>query len=237
MTMGAFNLDGPRLPPAAKGAARQLVVLLHGYGANGEDLIGLAPYLQQRLPEAAFVAPNAPEPVPGMPFGFQWFSLDGYDPERHRRNPAEAAASSREMARAAVRPAGVIDRFLDRELARWQVAPERLALVGFSQGTMMALHVGLRRAVAPAGILGFSGALLGGDDLKSEIRAKPPVSLIHGDADPVVPVAAMFGAVHGLNAVEVAVEWHVAPGLGHGIDADGIAIGGGFLETALNRAG
>ncbi len=233
MAIGAVSLEGPRVPPAANSTARQLVVILHGYGANGEDLIGLVPYLQRFLPEAAFAAPNAPEPVPGAPFGFQWFSLAGYDPEMHRRNPAEAANFYRQMGLAAVRPAGMIDRFLDRELERWQVPPERLALLGFSQGTMMALHVGLRRATAPAGILGYSGALLGGEQSRAEVCAKPPVLLVHGDADPVVPIAAMFGAVEGLNLAEVPVQWHVCPGLGHSIDPSGIEIGGRFLADVL----
>ena len=230
--MVSSKLDGPRLPPAS-GQAKQLVVLLHGYGADGNDLIGLAPYLQRLLPDAAFVAPNAPERVPGSPFGYQWYSLGNYDPNMMRRDPRHAAETYRRMQLGAEGVAATLNAFLDEELARLRFTDERLALVGFSQGTMMALYVGLRRPRAPACIVGFSGALVGGDRLKDEITVRPPVLLIHGDADPVVPIEAMFGAVEGLGAAGVAVQWHVSQGAAHTIAEDGFLMAGKFLAEHL----
>jgi phospholipase/carboxylesterase len=231
-----MNLDGPRVGPAAGGPARELVVLLHGYGADGSDLIGLAPHWQRVLPHAAFVSPHAPESIAGFPAqagGRQWFSLSSYDPGMLRRDPAHASGVYREMLDGANRAAPALQKFLDDELARCRLAPERLALVGFSQGTMMALHVGLRRRAGPAAIVGFSGALLGVDRLPAEITSRPPVLLVHGDADEVIPVQALFAAAQGLGAAGVVAEWHVASGLGHGIDPDGLALAGRFLANSL----
>ena len=232
----ASQLDGPRNLPAGGVQPDALVVLLHGYGADGNDLIELAPHWRRRLPRAAFVAPHAPERIPGMPYGFQWFSLAGYDPGQMRRDPRQAAEIYRRMETGAIAAAGLLDSFLDAELARHGLAPGRLALVGFSQGTMMALHVGLRRPVGPAAIVGFSGALVGGDRLKSEMACCPPVLLIHGDADEVVPVTALFGAAEGLAQAGVTVRWHIAPGLGHGIEPEGLEIAGQFLAQSLAGA-
>lgn len=226
-------LDGPRVLPAA-GPPDSLVVLLHGYGADGNDLIGLADPWKRWLPRTAFVSPNAPEPIPGMPFGRQWFGLAGYDPNQMRRDPRHTAAVYKGMATGAVKAAGALDAFLDAELARHKLSPDRMALVGFSQGTMMSLHVGLRRKTGLAGIVGFSGALVGGDALKAEIACRPPVLLIHGDADEMVPVTALFGALEGLKEAEVPVRWHVCPGLGHGIDPEGLQMAGQFLSLVLN---
>ena len=218
--MADAKLDRLVQPPTAGGAPRALVVLLHGLGANGADLMGLAPYWAERLPHAAFVAPDAPEPCDMAPFGFQWFSLQDRNPLAMMRGVAAAAP--------------VLDAFLDEVLAEQGLEGDRLALVGFSQGTMMSLHVGLRRARAPAAIVGFSGALLAGPELFLQIRARPPVLLIHGDADPVVPVSALDAAAIGLRAVGVAVETERRPGLGHSIDDVGLERGGAFLAHALN---
>ncbi len=212
------RLDGPRFGPKAGGAPRHLVVLLHGLGADGADLIGLAPDWAEALPEAAFVAPDAPHPCDMAPFGRQWFSVADRDPQR-------LAAGVRAAAPA-------VEAFLAAELARLDLPPSALALMGFSQGAMTALHVGLRGAVTPAAILAFSGALLGGDSLAAEIRARPPVLLVHGEADEIVPAAASRAAESALRAVAVPVASLFLPGLGHGIDAAGIAAG----ATALGRA-
>lgn len=227
------QLDGPRNLPPAGVTPDSLVVLLHGYGADGNDLIELAPHWRRQLPRTAFVAPHAPERIPGMPYGFQWFSLAGYDPNQMRRDPRHTAEIYRRMETGAIAAAGLLDRFLDDELARYGLPPGRLALVGFSQGTMMALHVGLRRPAAPAAIVGFSGALVGGDRLKDEIACRPPVLLIHGDADEMVPVTALFGATEGLAQAGITVRWHIAQGLGHGIDPDGLEMAGQFLAQSL----
>ncbi|HZD26319.1 MAG TPA: alpha/beta fold hydrolase, partial [Alphaproteobacteria bacterium] len=171
--MRNLQIDGPRQPAAGGGSPRQLVVLLHGYGADGNDLIGLAPYLARLLPHAYFVAPNAPEPCGMAPTGYQWFPIGSFD-EAERRRGVEAAAP-------------LLDSFLDRELQRHGLDERSLALVGFSQGTMMSLHVGLRRPRPVAGIVGFSGALVAPERLAEEVTAAPPILLVHGDADDLLP--------------------------------------------------
>lgn len=225
-------IDGPRLPAAA-GRAKTLVVLLHGYGADGNDLIELGAQWRRLLPDAAFVAPHAPATIPGFPPGMgggrQWFALDAYDPNLLRRDPHHAAQIYAIMQAGAEEAAPALNDFLDAELIRLGLSGDRLALVGFSQGTMMALHVGLRRQPAPAAILGFSGALLGADMLKDEIKSRPPIMLIHGDADDVVPLEALFAALNGLNAAGCAARWHISKGIGHGIAPDGLELGGAFL--------
>jgi len=211
-------IDGPRMPPSAGGRPTHLVVLLHGYGSNGADLIGLAPYLAKALPRVQFVAPNAPEPVAMAPGGYQWFPIARLDP--------------RLLEQGASRAAGGLDRFLDRELERYGLDESRLALVGFSQGTMMALHVGLRRAKAPAAIVGFSGALVAPDKLKAEAKCTPPILLVHGDRDDMVPISAMFDAADALCEAGLSAQWHVSPGLPHSIGPDGIDLAGRFLKAA-----
>ena len=213
------QLDGPRFGPAAGGDAEQLVILLHGLGADGADLIDLAPHLAQNLPHAAFVAPNAPQPCDMAPYGYQWFSLQDRHPDR-----VEAGVR-------AVAP--VLDAFIDAELAAHGLADDRLALLGFSQGCMMSLHVGLRRASACAAILGYSGRLVAADSLADEISARPPVLLCHGTADPVVPFVSMAAAAAALEAAGVEVTTLERPGLGHGLDEAAIAAGAALLARTL----
>jgi phospholipase/carboxylesterase len=224
------KLTGPRLE-AASGRAKQLVVLLHGYGANGDDLIELGQRWRSALPDAAFVSPNAHELCPGAPGGRQWFPLSatrGVDDER--------SAGDRLKGAEAAKP--VIDAFLDEELAKYGLDESRLALCGFSQGTMMALHVGLRRPRAPAAIVGFSGLLVAPERLP-EARARdsrgapPPILLIHGDQDPMIPVDAMFIAADQLAAADLPTQWHMSVGVGHGIDGGGLQHAGLFLAKAF----
>ena len=231
----APDLSGPRQAPAYGGPARQLVVLLHGYGADGADLIGLAPQLGQVLPGAAFVSPHGPEACEMAPVGRQWFSLADYDPGLMRRDPRHRDAVRVRMLEGTQGAAPVLDRFLDQELERAGLDESRLAILGFSQGTMMALYVGLRRARAPACIVGFSGSLVGADRLAEEARSKPPLLLVHGDADETVPVDALFSALQGLAAAELGAEWHISPGTGHGIAPDGLRLAAGFLRHYLER--
>ena len=212
-------LDGPRQPPAQGGTARKLVVFAHGYGSNGADLISLAPYWSTLLPDAAFVAPNAPERVPGYPSGFQWFALTGMNPEATARGVRAAAAT--------------LDAFIDAELKRLHLAPGDCALVGFSQGTMMALHVGLRRSEPLAAVVGFSGALAATAALPADIRSRPPVLLVHGDRDEVIALPALFAATSGLAAARAPALWRISGGAGHTIAEDGLALGGVFLRDAF----
>jgi phospholipase/carboxylesterase len=213
------SLTGPVQKPAKSGPPRHLVVLLHGLGADGNDLIGLAPYWTPLLPDAEFLSPNAPFPCDMAPYGRQWFSLQSHSPEALLAG-ARAAAP-------------ILDAYLDEVLAQRNLDESRLALVGFSQGTMMSLFVGLRRARPVAGILGYSGVLLGAEILPNEIRSRPPVLLVHGDADPIVPVSALPHGVAGLQAAGVTVEQLLRPGLGHSIDEEGLRRGSAFLKRVL----
>ena len=213
-----IQLNGPRLP-AASGKAERLVIFCHGYGADGNDLIDLGRHWQRLLPTTAFASPHAPERCAMSPMGYQWFGITRMQPD--------------EMLRGVERAAPVLNVFIDAELARLGLDASRLALVGFSQGTMMSLHVGLRRAVAPAAIVGFSGALPGAENLPAEIVVRPPVLLIHGDADEMIPVQALHAAANGLGAAGVVVRWHVSRGIGHGIAPDGLDLAGRFLADAF----
>ena len=211
-------IDGPRLAPAS-GTVKGLVVFLHGFGADGNDLIGIGAEWRKLLPDVAFASPHAPERCMAAPSGRQWFPLTFRDPDERRRGVIAA------------RP--TLDAFLDAELARHNLTDDRLVLVGFSQGAMMALHAGLRRSKAPAGIIGFSGMLVSPETLKDEAVNRPPILLIHGDRDEVIPVDALFAATDGLAAAEIPVEWHLSPGLGHGIDGEGLRQGAAFVASAL----
>ncbi len=215
------GLDGPRLPPRSGRPARQLVVLLHGVGADGADLIGFAPALAEALPDAAFVAPDAPSPCDMAPFGRQWFSLQD-------RSPARLAVGVR-----AVEP--TLRAFLEAELSRLSLPASALALAGFSQGAMVALHAGLRMAGPPAAILAYSGALLAPESLPAELAARPspPVLLVHGESDGVVPVRASRVAEGALRAAGVPVEALYVPGLDHTIDESGLRAGVAFLLRAF----
>lgn len=214
-----FMLDGPRFGPANGGRPQSLVLLLHGLGADGNDLISLAPYWARLLPQTAFVSPHAPFPCDMAPYGRQWFSLQD-------RSPAMILAGVKAAA-------PILDAFSDAELAKHGLTENRLALVGFSQGTMMSLYVAPRRQHACAAVVGYSGALVGADSLATECKSRPPVLLVHGDADPIVPFAAMANAAAGLRAVGLAVETLARPGLPHSIDEEGLARGGTFIAEKL----
>lgn len=214
-----MDLDGPRWGPADGGTPRQLVVLCHGLGADGYDLIDLAPTWAHALPHAAFVAPDAPFPCDMSPMGRQWWSVAD-------RSPSVMAAGVRHAATC-------LNPFLDAELTRLGLPAEAYALMGFSQGAMLSLFTGLRRAVAPRAILAFSGALLDPDSLAAELTARPPVLLVHGEADDVVPVSRSRDAEATLRALNVPVEATYVPRLGHGIDDTGLSLGALTLQRAF----
>lgn len=220
------TLNGPSLPPASGGKAKQLVMLLHGVGADGNDLIGLAPFFQQVLPDALFVSPNAPQRFDMAPWGYQWFSI------RNDSDPTQFISDASKL-NGALAALPVLNTFIDEQLAAHGLTEADMALIGFSQGTMMSLQAGLRREKALAGIVGYSGVLLGVDLLAKEIKSRPPVLLVHGDADAVLPVSALPAAEAALKKLNVPVEAHIHAGLAHGIDETGIRRGQAFLAKVF----
>lgn len=215
-------VNGKSLQPLSGGAPRHIVLLTHGFGSNGADMISLAPMWQSALPDALFLAPNAPEQCAMMRSGYQWWGLSGLAPAALAAGAASAAPA--------------LNRFIDAKLAQYGLTEADLALVGFSQGTMMALHIALRRPRAVAAVLGYSGMLTSTDDLKGRAFAKPPVLLVHGTADPVVPVAALHHAESALKTLGLAVTSHLSHGVAHSVDPTGLALGRDFLAGALAGA-
>jgi phospholipase/carboxylesterase len=214
-------LTGPRAAPRS-GQTKSLVILLHGYGADGNDLFGLAGPLAQHMPDTAFRSPNAPERCSVNPMGYQWFPIPWIDGSPEGEMEASFHSS-----------AEMLDRYLTEAMAEEGVRPAETAIVGFSQGTMMTLHVVPRRPDPVAAIVGFSGRLAEGDKLKDEAVSRPPVLLVHGDMDEMIPVAALTEARNGLADAGFQVQWHISHGIGHGIAPDGLGLALGFLIDHL----
>ena len=214
------TLSGPEFGPAAGSYIEQLVILCHGLGADGNDLIGLAPYYAQVLPNAKFISPNAPFPCDMAPYGYQWFSL--------QERSEEAMLAGAQMARP------ILDAFIDRQMENHGLAEDKLTLIGFSQGTMMSLFTAPRREKPVAGVVGYSGRLIGKDLIADEIRCHPPMVMINGDRDELVPAEVQPIAVETLSAAGIEIEGHIRPGLGHSIDEEGIRIAQNFLQKIFS---
>jgi len=219
MMAALISISGPNYGPASGGAPRQLVILLHGYGSDGHDLLGLAPHWAQMLPDAEFVSPNAPFPCELAPYGRQWFGFEGRDAQMILGEAQTAAA--------------ILNAFIDEQLARRGLDESALALVGFSQGTMMLLHVAPRRQKPAAAVVGYSGRLIAPDLLPQEIKSRPRILLVHGDSDPVVPFQSLREAVNILELVGIEVTAERRPRLAHAIDEEGLELGGHFLAGAF----
>ncbi|MGV8833725.1 MAG: alpha/beta hydrolase [Devosia sp.] len=217
------KLSGPMLPPKSGGVPKQAVVLLHGYGSNGADLIGLAPFWQDVLPDAVFISPNAPEHCDEPMAGFKWFDVS-FEGDR---------LASRQTGCAAARP--IVLEFLNDLWAQTGIAPEQTLLVGFSQGAMMALHVGLSLEQRLMGIIAFSGALLPPEGFGTANVGHPPVCLVHGDADTVVDPERSADAHVALQLAGYDVAYHVSPGTGHGISEDGLEFATQFIASSAAK--
>lgn len=215
-------LEGPRLNPLSGSKPEALVILIHGYGSNGEDLISLAAMMQPSLPYAVFVAPNAPSQLPHMAAAHQWWPIETF------------SMADRAVGAAAAAP--TLDAFISEELNKAGLTSDRMVLVGFSQGTMMALHVGLRRLEAVAGIVGISGMLVASESLEADIRSRPPVLLIHCTQDDVVPFRSMELASSALANADVPVATHASVGLDHSVGPDGLSAATQFARLVLSHS-
>ena len=214
------SLEGPRAAPKS-GETKSLVILLHGYGADGNDLFGLADPLSDYMPDTVFRSPNAPDRSTMNPMGYQWFPIPWLD-----------GSSEDEMKAGFARSVGLIDAYLDEAMAEEGVTPDQTALIGFSQGTMMSLYVAPRRDEQIAGIVGFSGRLVD-ENLAEEAKTKPPVLLIHGDMDEMINVSELSVAETALREAGFDVASHISRGIGHGIAPDGLTLALRFLMDKL----
>lgn len=226
------ELTGPDYIPRDK-KVTSLVIFLHGFGADGQDLISLAPYFAPHLPNTAFFAPDGPETCEISPFGRQWFSLARYDSEYLRRQNATQATAFESMLPGAQDAAPILQAYIDDLCAKYETPANKVALVGFSQGTMMALHVGLRQRKPLAAIVGFSGALVGASRLPEEKTSDCPVLLVHGEEDDMLPVHAVDLAKEGLQTAGIEPEVIKRPGLPHVIDEEGIKAALNLLKQHL----
>ncbi|PIE14707.1 MAG: phospholipase [Rhodobacterales bacterium] len=216
------TLDSKRRAPAS-GKAKSLVIFLHGYGADGQDLLGLGEILAPHMPDTVFVAPDAPEKCAGNPMGFQWFPIPWID-----------GSSEQDAAAGMQRAVDDLNAYLDQVMAEEGIGAENTVLFGFSQGTMMALHVAPRRKAQFAGVVGFSGRLMSPELLQDEMVSKPPVILVHGDQDDVVPVQSLNEAGDALTLAGFQVYAHIMEGTAHGIAPDGLSVAVAFMREKLN---
>ena len=215
------TLTGPRAD-AKSGTAKSLVILLHGYGANGDDLFGLSQPLSQYMPDTVFRAPNAPEQSSVNPMGYQWFPIPWLDGSTEDQRDAGFKSA-----------VGLLNDYITQSMEEEGVTPARTALIGFSQGTMMSLYVAPRRDEAIACVTGFSGRLIPGDDLAAEAKVRPPVLLVHGDMDEMINVSEMSVAETALRSAGFDVSSHIEQGIGHGIGPQGLGLCLKFMTQHL----
>ena len=215
------TLKGPIVEPQTSEKPKQLVIFCHGYGADGNDLIGLSSYFQNILPNAIFMSPNAPQKCDLNPQGYQWFDFQSGDPALIWKGVLEAAS--------------ILNSFIDEQLKKYNLSDDNLALIGFSQGTMMSLHVGLRREKPMKALIGFSGKLIGEELLKDDLISKPPIYLIHGEQDPMVPHQETVNAAEVLKKYDVEVQKHISPNTPHSIAEDGLKIAIDFLSSKFSK--
>jgi phospholipase/carboxylesterase len=220
METGMIELLGPEQGPKSGNKAKQLIIFLHGLGADGNDLFGLAPYFSQSLPDAHFVSPDAPYPCDMAPFGRQWFSLADRNEERVVEGVKNAEP--------------ILNRFIDNKIKELDLNHKDVALIGFSQGTMLALYTALRRTDKISAVLGYSGALIAPHALKDELKSQPQICLVHGQADDVVPFDAFNQAMSVLQKLGIMAHGYSQDGLKHGIDPAGIKIGIEFLRNSFS---
>lgn len=214
----SISLSGPE-QKAKSGKTEQLIILLHGLGADGDDLFGLVPFFAEALPNAHFISPHAPFPCDMAPYGRQWFSLAVRE--------EEAILEGLKIAEP------ILNEFIDKKIKELGIEDKDVALIGFSQGTMLSLHTALRRKHPIGGVLGYSGALVAPHLLKEELLSSPPICLVHGEEDEVVPFDAFSQAISVLQKLGVEVHGYSREGLGHGIDPAGMEIGKRFLKGVL----
>lgn len=207
---------------AKSGNTKSLVIVLHGYGADGNDLLGLADPLSSHMPDTVFIAPDAPNKCSGNPFGYEWFPIPWMDGSTEEQAQSGMAQSL-----------GDLEAFIDEQMAAEGVTPAETILIGFSQGTMMSLHLAPRRATPFAGVVGFSGRLLEPEKLAGEVVSRPPILLIHGDQDQMVPIASLPEAADALVAVGFEVYTHISKDTGHGIAPDGLGVALQFMHEQL----
>lgn len=213
-------LDGPFLSPHS-GKAQQMVILLHGYGSNGDDLINLAEEWVEDLPDTVFLSPHAPEVCEAFSSGYQWFSIRAIDEK----------AFERERQIEKVTP--VLNAYIDEQLRKWDIPDKNLVVGGFSQGAMMALYTMPRRKTACAGVIGYSGMAIDAAGLKAPGIVKMPVLAIHGDADEIVPPKYLESIRTGFSDAGFNVETIMRPDLGHGIDRFGMMRGVQFIKEVF----
>jgi len=215
------KLNGPEQKPKSGKKAKQLVIFLHGLGADGNDLIGLSSHFANYLPDAHFISPHAPYQCDLAPFGLQWFSL---------------AIREEEVILAGVKHAApILNAFIDEQKAKHKLADNQIILIGFSQGTMLSLYTALRRKKPLGAVLAYSGALVAPKLLNKELKSKPPICLVHGEADEIVPFDAFKQARDELQKRHIEVEAYSQANLGHGIDPAGMQIGGEFLKKKIKQ--